>query len=233
MTHRVVLLSLVLLAACARETIPVVEETSPSPLPAASYEAAAAGAQVYRVLPGKSLLLVHVGRDGAMKRLGHDHAIASESLQGWVELADDPNASRADLALSIRSLIVDKPAYRKRLGLDTEPTQSDIAGTYTNMLKVFQPALYPYVQVHARFASAQTQPPQLVVSVALHGTSFEYLLPVQMTVSEDELVVTGEATIRHADFAVAPFRAAGGLLRVADAMDVEFRIVAIASSNVP
>jgi len=222
----VVVAAAIALAGCVRP-VEMVEESSRAPLPEASYTTAAqSGAAVFRVVPAESLILVHVGRAGRMQRLGHEHAVASEDLQGFVEVADDAGGGRADIAFPLRNLSVDKPDYRERLSLDTGPSDDDIAGTDINMLKVLEPALYPWATIHAGFASGPMERPELAVSVTLHGTAFDYLLPVDLAISDDRLTVSGTATIRHQDFGLEPYSAAGGLLRVADELDIEFHITA-------
>jgi len=204
----------------------MIDETSHAPLPEASYiEAARAGRDVYRIVPHESLILVRVGRAGRMQRFGHEHAVASEDLQGFVEIGGDLNAARTDLAFPLRNLVVDKPIYRERLQLDTEPSDDDIAGTYTNMLNILEPALYPWAKINAVIVSGPIGQPQLNVSVVLHGTAFELLLPVHLETLGDRLIASGSAVIRHTDFGLDPFSAAGGLLRVADELAVEFRLV--------
>lgn len=221
-----------MLAACARPLIPVVDETSAPPLPEASYVAAAkAGSAVYRIVPAESRILVRVTRAGAMKNLGHDHAVASEDVQGFVELGAEPSASRADIVMPVRNLIVDKPTYRERLGLDTYPSEDDVAGTYTNMLKVLEPAVHPWVAMHARIASVHGDSTILGVSITLHGTVFEYLLPVNLEIDAARLVVSGRTIIRHSEFGLIPYQAAGGLLRVADELEVVFHLVGNALST--
>ena len=218
----------VLISACA-QPVAVVDETSIAPLPEASYAAALkSGAAVYRIEPLESLLLVRVGRAGTMKRLGHDHVIASEHVQGLVEINSDPTASRADVVVPVRNLIVDKPSYRDRLGLETTPSDADIAGTYTNMLKVLEPSLYPWVVARARIASVNNEAPTLVVSMTVNGTTVEYLMPVRLVIDRAKLAVDGRAVIRHSEFGLIPYQAAGGLLRVADELEIDFRLVAIA-----
>jgi hypothetical protein len=213
------------LAACA-EHVPVVDELSSPPLPESSYVAAAqAGSTVYRILPQESLILIRVGRAGAMKGLGHEHAIASEDVEGLVEIGADSSSWRADLAVPLRNLIVDRLDYRHRLELDTDLSEADVAGTYTNMLKVLEPSLYPWVMVHARIASMDAGQPMLNASITLHGTTIEYLLPVALEIDATRLVVSGHAIIRHSEFGLTPFAAAGGLLRVADELEVEFQLV--------
>ena len=225
--RRLRLLIPLLLVGCT-QAVPIEDEVSQPPLPEASYlDAAGRGEAVYRILPQESLILVRVGRAGRMQRLGHEHAVASEDVYGLIEVRDDPAASRADLAFPIRNLIVDKPEYRQRLQLDTDPSPDDIAKTYTNMLKVFEPELFPWVEARVRMIVEEGAAPTLAVSISLHGSSREYLLPADLDISEDRLVVSGSAAINHSDHAVEPFSAAGGLVRVADELQVDYRFVAI------
>ncbi len=212
--------------AAIAQTFPAAEEPPAPPLPEASYAAAArSGATVYRILPQESVILVRVGRAGFLKRLGHDHVVASEDVQGLVAFGDDPSVARADLAVPLGKLIVDKPEYRERLGYDTQPSAANVAGTYTNMLNVLEQGLYPWVEVNARIASPDAVRPMLNVAITLHGTTFEYRLAVDLEIDDKRLVVSGCATIRHSDFGLKPFAAAAGLLRVADEIEIEFRLV--------
>ena len=207
------------------------EEPPASPLPEASYAAAAlSGATVYRILPQESVILIRVGRAGLLKRLGHDHVLASEDVQGLVEFRDDPTVSRANLVVPLGKLIVDKPEYRERLGYDTQPSAADVAGTYTNMLKVLEPGLYPWVEVNARIASPDAVRPILNVSITLRGATFEYRLPVDLEIDDKHIFVSGHVTIRHSEFGLKLFAAAAGLLRVADKLEIEFRLVGEAVS---
>ena len=216
---------LVALAACAQH-VEKVDEQSSAPLPVASYESAAAsGSGVYRILPEESFVLIHVTREGAMKNLGHDHAVASEDLQGYIEINDDPAASRANIVLPLRNLIVDKPEYRDRLGLDTNPSESDVAGTYTNMLKVLGPEFSPWVEIHAIIVSADETTTSLGVSIILNERAADFVVPVELRTEAARLVVSGHTTLNQSDFGLIPFQAAGGLLRVADELEITFHLV--------
>lgn len=197
-------------------------------MPQAVYAAAASeGRAVYRIDSGNSLVLVHVGRAGTMKSAGHDHVIASTDVDGFVLIDDDVSASRADLRIPLQSLVVDKPQYRERYGLDKDVSASTIEGTTRNMQEnVLQSQWYPVAEVHARFAGAGDEPPVLGVAITLHGASFDYLVPVQIDTAPDRMTATGKLTIKHSDFGLVPFSAAGGLLKVADEVTIDFELVA-------
>lgn len=210
-----------LLAACSDNVVQT-DETGVAPLPSDSYLRVAGDSRVYRIDSQRSVIIVRTGREGPAARLGHDHAIASETIDGFVELHRDPARSRADLAFAVRELVVDKPEYRDQLGLDTEPSESDIAGTYTNMLKVVPPDVHPWVKINATIA----EPGALAVAVTLTGRTVNYVVPATIEYDDERATVSGATTVRHEDFGLSPFSAAGGLLRVADELGIRFDITA-------
>ena len=222
------LLPLLLLAACAQPPPYVPGDTTAPPLPERVYQQAAKkGAAVYRVDPQQSWVFMRTGRDGPMKSAGHDHVIASANVEGLVLLSDDPGKSRADLRLPLQQLVVDNPDYRERFGLEPDLPVSAIEGTTRNMQdKVLESSRFPWVTVGVRVLSMQDAQADLDVSVTMHGTSFDYSVPAELTVDPGKLRVTGAMSVGHADFGLTPFSAAGGLLRVADDIEVVFDLVA-------
>ncbi|MDX1500558.1 MAG: YceI family protein [Woeseiaceae bacterium] len=224
-------LCLGVLAACARPVARIDEPTA-APLPAGDYaEAAREGAAVFRIDPGRSLILVRVGRAGSMRKLGHDHAIASTDVQGFIALFDDIKRSRADVVFPLRNLRVDEPRHRERLGLDAGPDESDIAGTYTNMLKVLEPELAPWARLAARVAAGETGATELRVTIGLHGRERALSLPLDFERDGPRLVARGSATLTHQAFGLEPYSAAGGLLRVADELEVRFEFIALETQS--
>jgi polyisoprenoid-binding protein YceI len=227
-THRSFLPAVLLLASCAHQAPPPPDKIHEAEaLPQSVYaDAAAEGRAVYRVEPAQSLMLMQVGRSGTMKSAGHDHVIASRDVDGYV-LIDDDSASQADLRMPLKSLIVDDTTYRERYGLEGDVSESTIEGTTRNMQdKVLQSEWYPVVEVQARFAAAGDEPPMMSVAITLHGTTFDYLVPVQLAVEPERMTASGSMTVRHSDFGLVPFSAAGGLLKVADEVAIEFELVA-------
>jgi hypothetical protein len=218
----------VLLAACAQpEWVP--GDASAPPLPERVYQQAARkGDAVYRVDPQQSRIFLRTGRDGPMKAAGHDHVIASADVEGLVLLSNDPQRSRADLRLPLQQLIVDDPANRERFGLEPELPESAVEGTTRNMQdKVLESGLYPWATVSVQVLSMQDAQANLEVSVTVHGTAFDYRVPAVLEADAEKLGVSGSMTVSHADFGLAPFSAAGGLLRVAEDVEVVFDLVAV------
>jgi len=223
------LVLLAMLAACAQpEWVP--GDTSAPPLPERVYrDAVRQGEAVYRVDSQRSRVFMRTGRDGPMKSAGHDHVIASVDVEGLVLVSADPERSRADLRLPLQQLVVDDPAYRERFGMEPDLPESAIEGTTRNMQdKVLESSRFPWATASVRVLSMQQDQAELELelSVVMHGVSFDYELPAALKVDPDSLTVSGSMTISHADFGLAPFSAAGGLLRVADDIEVVFEVVA-------
>lgn len=220
-------LALTAIAGCAQPPYVPTDIEGP-PLPERIYrEAARDGVPVYRVDPQRSRVFIRVGRAGPMKSAGHDHVVASEDVDGLVLFGDDPESARADLRLPLQRLVVDRPEYRERFGLERDVSESAINGTTRNMQdKVLESASYPWAEVSARFAPGHDAPTTLAVSITLHGATFEYLVPVRIQAGGGQLSVAGSMTIQHSDFGLDPYSAAGGLLSVAEQIGIEFDVFA-------
>ncbi len=224
------LVPLAFLAACAQpDWVP--EDASAPPLPERAYrDAARQGEAVYRVDPQRSRVFLRTGRDGPMKAAGHDHVIASADVEGWVLLSNDPGRSRADLRLPLQQLIVDDPVYREQFGLEPDLPESAIDGTTRNMQdKVLESNRFPWATASVRMRSMQETQAELGVTLSLHGTSLDYIVPAELTIEPDSIRVSGSMTVQHSDFGLTPFSAAGGLLRVAEDIEIVFEIRAFAA----
>jgi len=156
--------------------------------------------------------------------------IASADVEGLVLLSGKPQQSRADLRLPLQQLVVDDPANRERFGLEPELPESAVEGTTRNMQdRVLESGLFPWATVNVQVRSMQGTQADLDVHVTVHGTTFDYRVPAVFDIDAERLGVSGTMTVSHADFGLTPFSAAGGLLRVADDIDVVFDLVAIRS----
>ena len=185
-------------------------------------------AAVYEILPEQSRIFIRVGRAGLMKAAGHDHVVTSEAIEGIVLVSDDPALSRADLRIALQELIVDRAEDRERFRLKPEVSESSIAGTKENMHKhVLVTDAFPVADVSARFSGGDES--TLVVSITLKETTSNYIVPVDLIIESDTLRISGSMSITHEGLGLKPFRAVGGLLRVAEELQIEFEIVATRS----
>jgi len=215
------LLALVL-TACA-PTIPRAPEVAPQApegFPEADYrQLAASGRPVFRVDPGRSLIVIEVFRAGSLARVGHDHVIASHDLRGYVA----PDADRADLYLRLEELVVDEPELRAQAKLETHPSPEDIAGTRRNMLNELEADRFPFVLVKIAGGGAKGDEP-FRAAISLHGITRSIDVPVTLATAGDELSAHGEMALRQTDFGVKPLSVLGGALQVQDEVKLAFSI---------
>lgn len=220
---RTYLLVFLLLAGCASKVAP-----PPAPAPAdtgmAWYQRAAqAGKKIYAIDAAQSLITITVRRGGALARLGHDHVIASRTVQGFVA----PDAGRADFHFRLDQMSVDEPALRTAAGLDTQPSADAIEGTRTNMLnRVLEAERFPVVMLHVE---RLVQAGMMRLTVTLHGVARNIDVPVKLDQAASKLAASGSLTLLQSDFGITPMSVMGGAMTVQDRMELQFSIVATAA----
>lgn len=226
------LLSLLLLAGCAAEAPPTRPVAALDTGASWYQKAAQAGKKVYKIDAQQSLITITVRRGGALARLGHDHVVASRSLEGFVA----PDAGRADFHFRLDQLTVDEPALRLTAGLDTQPSNDAIAGTRANMLnRVLEAERYPVVMLHAERAGSAAGGAGgagvagvhlLRLTVTLHGVARSFDVPTTIERQKNALTASGELRMLQSAFGITPMSVMGGAMTVQDQMELKFRIVA-------
>jgi hypothetical protein len=186
----------------------------------------AGGQPVLRIDPQASLIAITVRRAGALARLGHDHVVASRTVEGFVA----PGLGRADFHFRLDQMSVDEPGLRREAGLDTEPSAAAIDATRNNMLtKVLDAERFPHVTVQVGGAGTHAPGAPLGVAVTLHGVTRTMAIPVRIESGKaGEMVASGSLTLKQSDFALVPFSVMGGAMAVRDQMELRFRLVAVA-----
>ena len=221
---------------------------TPAPAAGAATMAAPAwqqrGMRLLHIAPQESLLTITVRRGGALARLGHDHVVASRSLQGVVA----PRAGRATFQFRLDEMSVDEDGLRQAAGLTTTPSADAIAGTRHNMLvRVLEAERYPWVRVDARRIDARRVDARrseaggegnmalLDADITLHGVTRAVQLPVRIEEAADgrSLQASGSLLLKQSDFGIVPFAILGGAMAVQDQMELAFRITARADPSAP
>ncbi len=206
---------------------PPVAAGAPAIFPDALYrDAAARGEPVAVIDPDRSRVRILVYRDGALARLGHDHAVTSGPIRGYLWWRGDDGAGRADLYLILSELIVDAPEARAAAGLPDGPTAADIDGTRRNMLASLEADRYPQVWLQVSMPPADTgelsSARDAEVDLTWHGTKRRLAVPARIVADGDAWRVTGTFTLRQSDFGITPFSVLGGALAVRDELDLSF-----------
>src|SRR5438552_13620365 len=196
----------------------------PADFPEGYYrEALAQGKPVFRVDPAESLVVIEVRRSGSLARLGHDHVVASREVVGYVA----PDEGRADLYVALARMQVDEPALRKEAGFDTQPGESDIEGTRSNMLeKVLEADKFPFALIQVSGAKAKERKTTLAVAITLHGHMRTLQVPAEIEADAEKMSVAGRLAFNQSDFGITPYSLLGGAIAVQNRVDLRFHIIA-------
>ena len=211
------------LAACAVQAPkpPPGRETGPAGFPEEFYQQSAQrGLPVFEIDPAVSLIVIEVRRGGSLAKLGHDHAIASHNVRGYVA----PSEARADLFVRLDELVIDEPELRAEAGFDSQPTAAAIAGTRENMLKQLHADLHPYAVIAVDGVDTVADGPWLNASIALNGVSRAVRVPVRIEHDPDQLMLSGHVALEQSQFGIEPLAILGGALVVQDRVEVRFVI---------
>jgi len=211
-----------LLAGCAELFRVEAPQAPPPEFPEGYYQdALKAGKPVYRVDPRESLVAIEVRRGGSLARLGHDHVVASHDVTGYVASGE----GRADLYVALAKLAVDEPDLRKEAGFDTQPTESDIEGTRSNMLgHVLEADKFPFAVIAVRDADAKQKNTTLAVAITLHGYTRTFKVPSEIESDDKAIAVSGKIAFNQSDFGITPYSLLGGAIAVKDGLQLRFRI---------
>jgi len=192
-------------------------------------------AQLFHILPDRSLLRVFIGRGGLLARLGHNHVVVSRTITGSVFIADAPTRSHASMIIPVKELVVDDPVERARAGAEykSTPSESDKAATRTNMLKVdvLNGEQYPEIHIDINAIDLNTNPGRFSVVITFKGRQIPLQLPANLSVDGNNLVVDSSFNLDHKDLGLRPFSAVGGALRVAETLGFELHIEADAGTR--
>ena len=179
--------------------------------------------RVFEVESASSVVKVVVRRSGRLRRLGHDHIIASHDLGGFVRI--DGSTATADLFVPLAAMTVDEADLRAAAGFTTEPSDEDREGTRRNMLKSLAAATHPFAQVSIIDLPIPTDE-HATVDVMLHGVRRSLSVALTVQIGEKEIRARGSFDMLQSDFGIEPFSVLGGALRVEDRVEIEFDLLA-------
>ena len=189
-------------------------------------------ATVYTIDGDETILRVYVGRAGVLARMGHNHVVHTQSINGQVMLAANAVDSTASFSFPVNSFIVDDQSERDRAGdgFESQPGESAITGTRENMLgeNVLNAQSYPEIAIDVSTVSAEQEQWLLNVAINIQGNTFTQEIPATVSVSDSRISVVSRFSLDHEDLGLSPFSALGGSLRVAETLDFELQLSATA-----
>jgi len=216
---------MLLVAGCA-----VPPQQPPAVPPAGAPPTAAAALPSESWILVSSHLEVRVYRDGPMQKLGHNHLISSDAVEGSIELRKPLTKSGFDLRLPLESLVVDDASARDGAGGDfVNPVpQKDRDATRRNMLgeSVLDAASQAVLRLTAEELSGEPGSYQARVRVALRGGARVISVPFTVNIEGSSLSAHANVRLTHADLGLVPFTVALGALRVRDDFEVDLKLEA-------
>lgn len=178
----------------------------------------------FRIDAASSKILLNVGRSGLFGFAGHDHEVAVPAFAGNVML-DRADANRSSLSIQFDAAALTVTGKG-------EPPE-DVPEVQRVMLsdRVLDVQRHPKITFVSRSISVvegSTNRMMLRVSgqLTLRGVARPVTVPVEVQLSGDRLTATGKATVRQTLFGMRPVSAGAGTVKVKDAVEVIFTVVA-------
>ncbi len=171
-----------------------------------------------------------VYRGGALAQAGHNHVIASHTMNGMAWVPQDIARASFEVHVPVLSFTIDEPSLRALEGRDFAAEVPDSAreGTKKNMLS--EPMLdalrFPEIVLRSARLEPGSEGVLAQVEVSMRGQARTLAVPLRYELNGDALQVQGELALRQTDLGLTPFSLFGGALRVEDEMRVKFFVLA-------
>ncbi len=184
----------------------------------------AAESLVYPVDGARSSVRVHVGKSGAFSFAGHRHEVEAP-VSGTIT-ADAAALSASSLELTFASAGLRVLPEHEPSG-DAPKVEEVMRGPQVLDVTRFPEIRFRSKRVEGRAVAGGRYELSVVGELSLHGITREMTVPVSVTVEGQTLTAIGKATLRHDAFGMKPVSAAGGTVKVANELGIDFRIVAV------
>jgi polyisoprenoid-binding protein YceI len=190
-----------------------------------------ARAQVFRIDPQQSSIRLRVYRDGPLARFGHNHVVVATGLSGVLYREKELAQSDFELNIPLAQLAVDRPTDRAAAGPDFAGDLAEfaIAGTRENMLgpKLLAVEQYPEIKLISVAIEGGLPDVRLAVEATVRGVKSRLVIPATIAADDRTVVVKGQLTLLQTELGLTPFSVLGGGLRVRDAIDADYHLVAL------
>ena len=176
----------------------------------------------------KIWLFLHA--DGPMAKVGHSHVITTNSLHGSIWLHPQTEHSGCAFELPVADLVVDDPQERVAAGGEfAEPLDEGArAGTREHMLgdRQLGASQYPKVSLQCQRVTVTADAVTVELTVTLRDHTSHLTVPVKWQRSGNTLQASGEFTFTQTSLGLEPYSLLLGALRVSDAIQARFQLVA-------
>jgi len=192
---------------------------------AAAQSAPAGGGTLFTARPD-ALFYARIYRNpsGVLSSLSHDHVIRAGAFTSSIRFdASAPGRCSATLRIPVKSLMVDEPSMRQRVGLSTPLDASDRKTVRQHMLAEDQldAEHHPEIQVSLAGCVASATPGsyQADISFTIRGKTARRERAALITFAGGQLSARGSLRLSHAAFGIQPYSAWLGSVGNAEPID--------------
>jgi polyisoprenoid-binding protein YceI len=170
----------------------------------------------------QSKFIAHAFAGGLFWFKGHDHYLAARDFSGEAEITPD-SITPASLGLVVKAASLEETGK-----VFTEPQKQIINKEIREI--VLLPDKYPEIifqstSVAGKSSGSGRYDVKITGNLTLHGVTRREVIPVQVTLSGNDLRAVGEFSIDRGNYQVKATSAFHGLVRVQDKVRFEFDIV--------
>ncbi|MCK6530012.1 YceI family protein [Myxococcota bacterium] len=184
---------------------------------------AAEEARMFSIDPEASRVDVQVGTAGMLAGLGHDHLVRVTGLTGQVRyVPDDIESSTVSFTVPTRGIrVVDPdrdPESRAEVQRDMEEKVLEV--------REYPEIRFRTVSIDAAQRTSRGWDLRIVGDLTLHGRTRRVEVPVSVEVDRDHLTARGTLEITHDQFGMERVSVALGTVKVANALEMDFALLA-------
>ena len=166
------------------------------------------------LLPENAECFVSVFKAGALARIGHDVML---QFQGMTLTVAEDQSMRAEFRTDSLQVVGALKDGRPQPGLLSMKDSSDIAG---NIRKVLEPGRFPVAVFESTSVRDGKGALEIVGELTLHGVTRR----VQVRAERADGMATARVVVNQSDYAIKPFKALLGALRIKPEVYVEIRV---------
>jgi polyisoprenoid-binding protein YceI len=183
----------------------------------------------YSVVPNESTLTILVGKAGALRGLGHEHVVAARSFSGEAHIpANALNRASFAFELDTGSLSVADQGISDKDRMEIERSMKEKVLEVSRFPKInFQSVSITDIQ-----PTTNGQNALLNGGLTLHGVTRQVRVPAALSVTPQQLRVSGDVMFNQTDFGIKPYSTAAGTIKVRNELKIRFSVIARPSTPV-
>ncbi len=177
-------------------------------------------AKTLKVDPASSQVTILVGKGGAFGFAGHEHEVVAPAVGGAVSL-DEGDLTRSSVTLEFDAAAL-KVTGKGEPAKDVPEVQRVMLSERVLDVKKFPKIVFKSRSIKVTKGANADSTLVIVGDLTLHGQTRPIEVPTRVTLAGGKVAAKGSFEIKQTAFGIVPVSAAGGTVRVKDAVTVTF-----------